>query len=57
MGNRAVITTPEHKIGLYPHCNGGRDTVESLLRYCERLGDFLDSVEITSSELASNDMV
>lgn len=38
MGNRAVITTPERKIGLYMHWNGGRDTVEPLLRYCELKG-------------------
>jgi len=38
MGNRAVITTPEKKIGLYMHWNGGRDTVEPLLRYCELKG-------------------
>ncbi len=38
MGNRAVITTPERKIGLYLHWNGGRDTVEPLLRYCELKG-------------------
>lgn len=35
MGNRTVITTAERKIGLYLHWNGGRDTVEPLLRYCE----------------------
>lgn len=38
MGNRAVITTPERKIGLYLHWNGGRDSVEPLLRYCELKG-------------------
>lgn len=38
MGNRAVITTPERKIGLYLQWNGGRDTVEPLLRYCELQG-------------------
>lgn len=38
MGNRAVITTPERKIGLYLHWNGGRDTVEPLLKYCELQG-------------------
>lgn len=35
MGNRAVITTPERKIDLYLHWNGGRDTIDPLLRYCE----------------------
>lgn len=38
MGNRAIITTPERKIGLYLHWNGGRDTVEPLLHYCELKG-------------------
>ncbi len=38
MGNRAVITTPERKIGLYLHWNGGRDTIEPLLKYCELQG-------------------
>lgn len=38
MGNRAIITTPEREIGLYLHWNGGRDTVEPLLRYCELKG-------------------
>lgn len=34
MGNRAVITTPEKKIGVYLHWNGGRDSVSVLLAYC-----------------------
>lgn len=38
MGNRAVITTRERKVGLYLHWNGGRDSVEPLLRYCELQG-------------------
>lgn len=38
MGNRAVITTPEKELGLYLHWNGGRDTVEPLLKYCELQG-------------------
>ena len=38
MGNRAVITTRERKVGVYLHWNGGRDTVEPLLRYCELQG-------------------
>ena len=33
MGNRAVITTKERELALYLHWNGGRDTVEPLLRY------------------------
>lgn len=38
MGNRAVITTPEKRIGLYLHWNGGRDSVEPFLAYCEMKG-------------------
>lgn len=38
MGNRAVITTAERKIGVYLHWNGGRDTVEPLLQRCELKG-------------------
>lgn len=38
MGNRAIITTRERKIGLYLHWNDDRDTVEPLLRYCELQG-------------------
>lgn len=35
MGNRAVITTTQKKIGIYLHWNGGRDSVEAFLKYCE----------------------
>lgn len=35
MGNRAVITTKEKRIGVYLHWNGGRDSVEAFLKYCE----------------------
>lgn len=35
MGNRAVITTKEEKIGIYLHWNGGKDSVEAFLKYCE----------------------
>lgn len=38
MGNRAVITTKERKVGVYLHWNGGRDTIEPLLKYCELQG-------------------
>ena len=38
MGNRAVITTPERKVGLYLHWHGGHDTVAPLLKYCELKG-------------------
>lgn len=35
MGNRAVITTEEKKLGVYLHWNGGRDSVEGFLKFCE----------------------
>lgn len=39
MGNRAVITTRENYendgVGVYLHWNGGRDSVEAFLKYCE----------------------
>jgi len=38
MGNRAVITTEEHRIGVYLHWNGGRDSVEAFLEYCRLHG-------------------
>lgn len=38
MGNRAVITTPKKELAVYLHWNGGRDSVEPLLRYCELQG-------------------
>lgn len=38
MGNRAVITTEDKKIGVYLHWNGGRDSVEAFLQYCKLKG-------------------
>lgn len=42
MGNRAVICTREDYendgVGVYLHWNGGRDSVEPFLRYCELKG-------------------
>ena len=42
MGNRAVITASKSRyvagsndIGVYLHWNGGRDSVEAFLKYCE----------------------
>jgi hypothetical protein len=35
MGNRAVITTPDKTIAVYLHWNGGRDSVEAFLKFCE----------------------
>ena len=34
MGNRAIITTPERKLGVYLHWNGSRDFVEPFCAYC-----------------------
>ena len=38
MGNRAVITTERKDLGVYLHWNGGRDSVEAFLKYCELKG-------------------
>ena len=42
MGNRAVITTKKGdkntKLGVYLHWQGGRDSVEAFLKYCEIRG-------------------
>ena len=42
MGNRAVITTKENfennGTGVYLHWNGGRDSVEAFLKYCDLKG-------------------
>ena len=45
MGNRAVITASKafnieksYDIGVYLHWNGGRDSVEAFLKYCELKG-------------------
>lgn len=42
MGNSAVITTRENwandGVGIYLHWNGGRDSVEAFLKYCELKG-------------------
>ena len=35
MGNRAVITTEEKQIGIYVHWNGGRESIETFLAYCD----------------------
>lgn len=34
MGNRAIITTPERKLGVYLHWNGSRDFIEPFCAYC-----------------------
>jgi hypothetical protein len=45
MGNRAVITIKPHygktydnQLGIYVHWNGGRDSIEAFLKYCELQG-------------------
>ena len=38
MGNRAVITDKDKRIGVYLHWNGGRDSVQAFLKYCELRG-------------------
>lgn len=38
MGNRAIIKTEKGHIGLYLHWNGGRDSVEAFLEYCNIRG-------------------
>lgn len=35
MGNRAVITTEEKQIGVYVHWNGGKESIETFLAYCD----------------------
>ena len=35
MGHRAVITTEDERIGVYVHWNGGRDSIEGFLKYCD----------------------
>lgn len=35
MGNRAVITTESEEMGVYVHWNGGYDSVNAFLKYCE----------------------
>lgn len=38
MGNRAVLTTKDYKFGIYLHWNGGRDSVNAFLCYCDARG-------------------
>lgn len=38
MGNRAIIKTETGHVGMYLHWNGGRDSVEAFLRYCDLRG-------------------
>ena len=38
MGNRAIITGTDKKMAVYLHYNGGRDSVEAFLKYCDLQG-------------------
>lgn len=38
MGNRAVVIFKPDDLGIYLHWNGGRDSVEAFLAYCEMRG-------------------
>lgn len=38
MGNRAIITTEERKLCIYLHWNGGLDSVQAFLKYCQIMG-------------------
>lgn len=44
MSNKAVITAPKRDLALYLHWNGGIDTIEPLLKYCELQGYIPPSV-------------
>lgn len=35
MGNRGIIKPEDSDVGIYLHWNGGRDSVEAFLKYCE----------------------
>lgn len=38
MGNRAVITTEDKRLGVYVHWNGGQQSIEAFLAYCKLKG-------------------
>lgn len=38
MGNRAVIATEDKDVGVYLHWNGGKESVETFLAYCDLKG-------------------
>lgn len=38
MGNRAVITTEDRRIGIYVHWNGGRNSIVGFLTFCKLKG-------------------
>ena len=45
MGNRAFIEFKGSECGIYLHWNGGRDSIEGFLTYCEMRGFGTDPVE------------
>lgn len=47
MGNRAVITTEDEKFGIYVHWNGGRDSVDAFLKYCDLQGFRSPTADLT----------
>ena len=57
MGNRAVITTENKKIGIYLHWNGGRDSVEAFLKYCELKNYSLGELELIYDDVAHQDKI
>lgn len=44
MGNRCVITNKEKTRAIYQHWNGGRDSIEPLLRVAKLLGGGFDKL-------------
>lgn len=58
MGNRAVITTPDKKMGVYLHWNGGRDNdIDDSQPEGMRLGRYIDAVEVPVSEVEEGEEV
>ncbi|WP_172135270.1 hypothetical protein [Adlercreutzia sp. ZJ473] len=51
MGNRAVITTRDRKVGADVHWNGGRDTIQPPLKYCEPKGYRPPSSDLSTSSM------
>lgn len=56
MGNRCVITNKEKTIAVYQHWNGGRDTIEPLLKVAKDLGKGFNSVIELSMKVFDGDV-
>lgn len=57
MGNRCVITNKEKTRAIYQHWNGGRDSIEPLLRVAKLLGGGFDKLcEISSKVFDSQEI-